>query len=291
MVYKKLSVAIINQRLENLNKEEQTIESLIKEAQTKHLKEGSLSEEEYKTILSNYDLRVGKIRQIRSKLRNKRISILKTEKDLEGVEREEKEIKGLMKQLQEDYLRKGKISRTRFFRLYNSDKERLAEVEEERQLLKEKLDEEKINKKYKLLRYLNGTYIIFEDLVDRSFDYIKSKFKRKEKIKDKVKRKVEEKKKKKEEKKKREEKVLQQLVNEDLEGRTFRKPKSKAEKKRIQRIVKEDLKRTQQMSVVPRVRDIYGERYKLSQEPNVRNKREDVYKMLRENFDIDARES
>jgi len=141
--YRKLAVSIINERLKNLSKEEISLNSLIKELQTKYLKEGAISADEYYTTLDQYESRLNKIKHISAKLRNKRIGIIKTDRELSNLEREEREIKDLMKKAQIDYLERKIISRKKFNDIYDADRSKLAEIEEEKELIKEKLAKER----------------------------------------------------------------------------------------------------------------------------------------------------
>jgi len=157
--YKKLIVSIITQRLKNLAKEEISLNSLMEDVQFKYLKEGSISSAEYHGVIGQYESRLNKIHQIRAKLRNKRIGIMRTEQEVENLHREEKEVISIIKKEQKDYLELGKLSRKKFLEKYESDKRRLAEVEEEMELAKEKLEREKISKKYKFLNFVNNLFL------------------------------------------------------------------------------------------------------------------------------------
>ena len=175
LIYKKLILSMIGQRLKNLAKEEVSIGSLMKEAQFKQMKGSSTSSTENQKIMSQYESRLNKIKHIGAKLRNKRIGIIKTEQELDNIEREEKELIELMKKAQTDYLQKGTLSKAKFLEIYESDKSRLADVEEEKEVLKEKLEKEKISKKYKLLTVVNKVYL----MIIGFFENIKQKRKEK----------------------------------------------------------------------------------------------------------------
>jgi hypothetical protein len=167
LIYKSLIIAIINQRLRNLIKEEASIKELMKETQSKHLKEGSVSTTQYNKIMAQYASRLNKIKQTGAKLRNKRVGILRTEKEIENLEREKREIRNLMKKAQVDYLEKGILTRGKFMDIYDAHKIRLAEVGEEEALLEEKLEKEKTTKKYKFLSFINWIYLKIEKLFGR----------------------------------------------------------------------------------------------------------------------------
>ena len=153
--YKKLTVIIISQRLKNLRKEEGAIHSLQKEAQLKYMKDGSLTKEQYDKLIKRYDRRINKIEQLRVKLRNKRANIVKTEKELDALEKEEKDVYKLMKKAQSDYLESGKISRKKFRQIYKSDKVRIAEIKKEKEVLVSRIEKKKFNKASKIIVLFN----------------------------------------------------------------------------------------------------------------------------------------
>ncbi len=155
LAYKKVYVLIITTRLRNLTKEEESIHELMKEAQHAHLSEGSISSSHYHKVMAQYTERLNKIKQVVTQLRNKRVGILRTEEELASLKHEKDELLDLMKKAQIDYLEKGTMSRSKFMEAYEQDKERLAEVEEEREVLREKLSKEKISKKHKILTKIN----------------------------------------------------------------------------------------------------------------------------------------
>ena len=85
-IYKKSIVLIIDLRLKNLLKEEESIHILMKEAQKKYIVEKSLTKGQYTRFLKQYEKRLAEIKQLEAKLRNKRVSILKTEQEIKNSE-------------------------------------------------------------------------------------------------------------------------------------------------------------------------------------------------------------
>jgi hypothetical protein len=149
IAYMRLQLFFIQLRLQNLAREETAIHSLIGEAQTKRFRQKKLSADEYDRLIDQYDKRLNAIKQIRIILRNKRSMIIATEKGLAALEREEKQIHDLMKNLQEEYLKKGTLSRERFLQRYEADKAKLAEIEEEKQALRERLYRQRVHLRLK----------------------------------------------------------------------------------------------------------------------------------------------
>src|SRR3989344_5300447 len=60
-----------------------------------------------------------------------------------------------MKKAQRDYFQKGELTRKKFFEIYESDKRRYAEVEEEKELLKEKLERKKLSRNYRIFSMMS----------------------------------------------------------------------------------------------------------------------------------------
>ena len=171
-VYKHLSPLIIAERINNLDKEEETINTLLEEAQIACFKEQRLSTGEYEKITEQYHKRLQKIKQIRVSLRNRRVSILRTEQEITKLHYEETDLTAMMKEAQEEYLVKQKLSRRRFTDIYGTDKERLTEVQEEYAVLQEKLDKEELTKEYQLLLLFNKVYNTIEEIVIKSWRYL-----------------------------------------------------------------------------------------------------------------------
>ena len=255
VIYKKLILTIIAQRLKNLSKEEISLESLKKEAQYNHLKEGSISSAEYHKLMAHYETRLNKIKLIKTKLSSKRVGILKTEQEIENIEREEKELYELMKKVQMDYFENKSLSRNKFKEIYGPDRSRLAEIQEEKELLREKLENEKISKKYKVLRFVNNIYIRITWLF------------RKKQIG-----------------------VSQENVDELLSNKKLEKKKEimPRQEKKIGKPKARDFFRyyseAKKQKIIPRIIEQPKQEKKseLSQNPEAKKRREEVYKMLKE---------
>jgi len=111
--------------------------------------------------MSQYESRLSKIQQIRAKLRRKRVSILRKEKELEALGQEQKEVTDMIKESQVQYFQKAKIGRSRYLEETESHQERLAEIEDEKTTMELKLAKETGKAKHKLLmlieRFLEWT--------------------------------------------------------------------------------------------------------------------------------------
>ncbi len=137
--YKKISVKIIQAELKRLSKEEVTIHRLIEDLQFKHFRLGTVAPNEYYTSMAQYEHRLNEINERRIRLRNKRVGMVGLLEEVKSLENEEKELIKLMKQTQVDYLNKGIMSKRRFLNTFESEKIRLAEIEEEKEILKSQI--------------------------------------------------------------------------------------------------------------------------------------------------------
>jgi hypothetical protein len=153
--YKRTAVMMINRRLIELTKEEQSIDVLIRATQERHFKKKQLSDEEYHRIISQNQKRLDEIIRSKIKSRNKRISLLQTAQALADVKKEEVEMTAAMKKAQEEYFRGKGLARDRFEQMYSSEKKRVVELQKEEEELKEKLEKEEKTKGYKALKLLD----------------------------------------------------------------------------------------------------------------------------------------
>ncbi|MHA1865481.1 MAG: hypothetical protein ACTSWZ_03155, partial [Candidatus Heimdallarchaeaceae archaeon] len=152
-MYKKLMLKIYSERLKNLAVEETSIRSLIEETQKSYMVDKEISSITYHKLMMQYQTRLAKIEQIRAKLKHKRISLLKTEQQILNLKKEEKEIYDLIKKIQTEYYEKRIISRNKFLLAHQSYLTALADIDEERELLKERIEKKKKMKKYKIITF------------------------------------------------------------------------------------------------------------------------------------------
>jgi len=144
--YKTYAKATISQKIRNLGKEEETIRELMKESQKKHYKGKTMGEESFKTAMAQYQKRFSKIKQLKTKLRHKRVRLLKPKKIIKDLEEERNEVIKHLHTLQKDYFAKGKISKAAYDEQLQIYHERLAEIENEQLTLETRLSK-KVKKK------------------------------------------------------------------------------------------------------------------------------------------------
>jgi hypothetical protein len=247
--YKRFVVAIINQRLKNMAKEEVSLNSLIKEAQHRHLEEGTLSSTEYHRSMAQYESRLNKIQRIRTKLRNKKVGFMKTEQEIKNLKKEESDLRDMMKDLQVEYLQKGIITKQQFTEKYTKDKEDLADVDEEIELLTEKLELEKVGRKYKILSGVNRASVSSGAFFRKFIEILKRK---------------------------KEAPLKGDILNKE-ESAEDEKPKKEVSEEEKPKKEKENVRKSR-----------YTKNKYLKQDPISKKNREDVYDMLKKEHDIDV---
>ncbi|MBS3119532.1 hypothetical protein J4475_01785 [Candidatus Woesearchaeota archaeon] len=139
ILYRKAMIYFTIMTQKRLAMEELSILSLLEELQKKRFKEGSISAEEYEQRLSQFDSQLNRIKQQRARLRHRRVGLVRKEEELRNLRKEEEEMQRYIQILQKDYLESGLISQRQFRQLYASDKERMVELQEEEEVLKEQL--------------------------------------------------------------------------------------------------------------------------------------------------------
>lgn len=139
IIQRRMVVVMIERRLEDLSKEESTINNLKIELQEKTFKGKKLSTTEYYKQMYNYEKRLSEIRQIRAKLRSKRARIIRISNEIEILNKENEETIEKIKELQNAYYNKKTINKKQYERRKEEYKLRRAEIEESIILLETKL--------------------------------------------------------------------------------------------------------------------------------------------------------
>ena len=137
--YQRYVTATITQKIRNLEKEEETIRKLMEETQVKYFKEKTIGATTFRKTMDQHKKRLSKVRQLRTKLRHKRLRLLKPEKLIKDLEEERKDLVNLLKNLQGDYFVDRKISKAEYDEQQKAYNERLAEIEGEQLTLETKL--------------------------------------------------------------------------------------------------------------------------------------------------------
>jgi len=121
----------ISKRIIDLNREEDNISVLIKEAQKTYFN-GKISENDYYKIMSQHQAKISEIKKVRTNLRNKQIKLLKGRELIKELDNEKNQVENLIKRLQNDFYVQKKISEPEYKGQFQILNERLAEIEEER---------------------------------------------------------------------------------------------------------------------------------------------------------------
>ncbi|MEK6885439.1 MAG: hypothetical protein AABX17_00565, partial [Nanoarchaeota archaeon] len=140
LAYNQMKKKGINEKIQDLVKEDENINDLIKKNQEKYFlgKEGT---DDFKQKKESYENRLSFIKKLRLTLRNKRIKMLTPEEVLPNLDKEKVQIEQEIIHLQTKFYKKRIISEDEYKKEFEQLNERLAEIEEERvtlQILKEK---------------------------------------------------------------------------------------------------------------------------------------------------------
>ncbi|MBN4049206.1 hypothetical protein JYT91_01170 [archaeon AH-315-M20] len=138
-VRKQLTLLIISRRLEDLQKEEVTINELMKEVQEKHYKDKKISTTEYHKAMYGYEKRLDEISQLITRLRSKRVGIIKISNEIKNLKKEDEKVVNLIKQLQDAYYNRQKITKRAYLRKIREYKLRRTEIEKTVAVLEAKL--------------------------------------------------------------------------------------------------------------------------------------------------------
>ena len=133
--YKQHLKNTISDRIMDLDKEEETIMELMKKTQQEHFEKGKMGTDSYHAAMSRYQRRLAHIKKERTKLRNKRVRLLRPELVLRDLDKENSEVKELLKNAQVMYLQKNTMSREEYKEQEKQLTERLAEIEDERLII------------------------------------------------------------------------------------------------------------------------------------------------------------
>ena len=110
-VKKRTALIIIERRIEDLDKEEDTISNLVKEIQQKAFQKNEISVTEYQKQLKGYEDRLTELRLSRARLRTRRSRIIKLAEDIETLKKENNEVIEKIKILQDAYFNKKSVTR------------------------------------------------------------------------------------------------------------------------------------------------------------------------------------
>lgn len=145
LLYKYYVKTTISRKIKSLQREESTIQELMRKSQQKHYKDKSMGVSSFKRIMRQYQDRLARIREQRSYLRHKRVRLLKPTKVLDDLEAERKEVTSNIESLQKNYFVKHTIHRSEFEDQSKVFNERLAEIEDEHLTIQTKLSRGKFN--------------------------------------------------------------------------------------------------------------------------------------------------
>ena len=151
VLYHRVRIFILKEKIKSLNKEEETIQELLQENQRKYVIERSISEVQYDRYGELYQTRLTKVQQLRVNLRNQRVNLLSPDTELNSIKKEKKEIEELFHKNQREYLVDGRMSRRDFQARSTQHEQRMAEIGREESLVLKKVETVKKSFKYRVV--------------------------------------------------------------------------------------------------------------------------------------------
>jgi len=133
--YKQYARLVISDKINDLKNEEDIVRKHMTELQRKRFKEKSIGPDTFEKSYKHKKQKLSDIQNLRIKLRNKRIRLLKVDDVLKELYNEMKDIEKSMKNVQKLYFAKGKISREDYKESSKLLNERIAEIEDEKMTL------------------------------------------------------------------------------------------------------------------------------------------------------------
>ena len=121
---------IIKKRIKKLKGEEKIINELIRVVQNECFKEKKMSMKEYETAMKEYNTKLSKVIEELIELETKRAGMLRFTSKTKRLKLEKEKIISLIKELQEDYMKKKKLETRTFELKMESFNRRISEIEE-----------------------------------------------------------------------------------------------------------------------------------------------------------------
>ncbi len=140
--YRRYVSVTISQRIINLEREENNVRKMMREAQVQHFQRKLIGPGRFKKAMRNYERRIAKIVQLRLKLRHTRARLMNPQKLLEDLKKESNEITNILKRLQREYFERRTIGKSSYDEQVKVYQGRLSEIEDERMTLETQTSQE-----------------------------------------------------------------------------------------------------------------------------------------------------
>ena len=138
-VQQRLILTLIARRIEDLEKEESTLQELLKETQHSYYKEKKISNTEYHKKMYEYEHRLSEVSKTLMQLRSKRTGIIKTVEGIRQLKGEDAKLLEQLKQIQDAYFNRRSITKKIYERKSDEYKLRRIELEKAIAVLETKL--------------------------------------------------------------------------------------------------------------------------------------------------------
>jgi len=136
--YKTTRLQNIKRKIRYLKEEERIIGELIKAIQKECFEERKMSMDEYEQAMKQYQERISHTIQELIRLENERAHLMKFVSKNKKLQNERNKIITMIKNLQEDYLKNGRVETKRYYLTLESYNKRLTEIDEKLSLLEAK---------------------------------------------------------------------------------------------------------------------------------------------------------
>jgi len=143
ILYKKIHALIIKYKIFYLNKEEENVISLIKEAQRGYYVKKEIDFANFSKTIEQYGLRIAKIRQKRLELISKRMAALTAKLAKRRMESERRKILKDIKLSQKGYFVENKLGQAEYATVSRINQERLVELDKNLEILASRIEKER----------------------------------------------------------------------------------------------------------------------------------------------------
>ncbi len=136
---KKLILILIARKVDDLEKEQETINGLMAETQRNYFDHKKISGAEYHQSMYNYEKRISDIWQEISRLKSKRKKIIEISNEIRNMEKERQNVKSMIRDIQESYYNKKSVPRSVYMKREKECQIRETEIEKAIAVLETKL--------------------------------------------------------------------------------------------------------------------------------------------------------
>ncbi len=128
--YKRSQLRLIKNKIKKLKKEEKILNELIRVVQKECFKDKKMGMNEYETVMGQYNKKLSEVIEELIEMETKRAQLLRFTSKTKRLKLEKEKVISLIKELQEDYMKKKKLETRTFELKMKSFNKRISEIEE-----------------------------------------------------------------------------------------------------------------------------------------------------------------